>query len=833
MIADDGTSTALARSAHHAFFLCFRANQRAPTNSLLSLSVCVCLFVSSEQDPNTTIHQAHSIINNNIINIPFEQQTTLHWLDRMRNSSSSSHQYYQPPPPPAVAASLLYPPKTPPRRSVRASNLTPAATPFVTPSQQFTTTTTTTTSTTTTTTTTPLSQQYSSRTGGLRRTAAGAATTTTAAAFHPPSHLSPVRSVNQARYAQPQQQQQQQPPNTPLTTTTAAVPQTPTTTSRRVPPQHPSTCLSRYGTPAQQQAPSTPGQRRGCRSSNNNNNSTLDDRFIPSRRHTNLDLCRRALLSEKKRPRSAARNTSSSSSSPEPTSGDAPAATASQETPLQKEFKRRMLSSLCNVPLSKLDEEGEPTGLLSFASSSSCRASLFSQRGGAGTGLQNHHPSSLTSMMMPTTNPFDHDTLRSMKLGGDMLHNHGFPDDALDVGVAQKVLRKVPSAPFRILDAPDIVDDYYLNLISWSKDNILAVALSQSVYLWNATTGEISHLVTLESPSDYVTSVNWCTLPGQTRYIAVGTNAYAVHLFDAQALRKVRTLLGHTGRVGSLAWNQHWISSGSRDSMILNHDIRAAPGVVAKYRGHQQEVCGLKWNDDGTCLASGGNENFLCLWDAAMSGSGSNSASGGGRSIVMDGGGGGSSSSSGAGRHLSDQTPRLTLQKHRAAVKALDWCPFHRGLLASGGGTSDRTIKFWNTSSGAMLNSIDTGSQVCSIVWSKHQRELCSSHGYSENQLILWKYPSMTRIKELPGHTARVLNMEMSPDGASVVSAAADETLRFWNVFGNSSAFCRAASGAGGGGGGGAGSGGGVGAGLLPLPLAGDWPLGNHTHTIR
>ena len=34
------------------------------------------------------------------------------------------------------------------------------------------------------------------------------------------------------------------------------------------------------------------------------------------------------------------------------------------------------------------------------------------------------------------------------------------------------------------------------------------------------------------------------------------------------------------------------------------------------------------------------------------------------------------------------------------------------------------------------------------------------------------------------GHTARVLHLAQSPDGETVVSAAADETLRFWSIFG-------------------------------------------------
>jgi cell division cycle protein 20 (cofactor of APC complex) len=86
------------------------------------------------------------------------------------------------------------------------------------------------------------------------------------------------------------------------------------------------------------------------------------------------------------------------------------------------------------------------------------------------------------------------------------------------------------------------------------------------------------------------------------------------------------------------------------------------------------------------------------------------------------------------------------INAHQAAVRALAWCPFQSNLLASGGGTADRHIRFWNSSTGAQLNAIDTGSQVCSLVWSRHEREILSSHGYSKNQLCLWRYPSLVKV---------------------------------------------------------------------------------------
>ncbi|KAJ8633167.1 hypothetical protein MRB53_026503 [Persea americana] len=194
--------------------------------------------------------------------------------------------------------------------------------------------------------------------------------------------------------------------------------------------------------------------------------------------------------------------------------------------------------------------------------------------------------------------------------------------------------------------------DYYLNLLDWSIGNILAITLGNTVYLWNASNGFSSELLTVDEENGPVTRVSWA--PGG-QHIAVVLNSSVVDLWDTTANQKLTTLQGgHQGRVGPLSWNNQILTTGGSDSIIINNDVRV--------------------------------------------------------------------------RRLFDL--------------------------------------------------IDTGSQVSSLLWSKKKRGLLSSHAAMQNQLILWKYPSMDKIAELNDDVSRVLLTAQSPNGC-IVAFVGDEMLMF------------------------------------------------------
>lgn len=303
-----------------------------------------------------------------------------------------------------------------------------------------------------------------------------------------------------------------------------------------------------------------------------------------------------------------------------------------------------------------------------------------------------------------------------------------------------------PQRPRFLLDAEAISNDYYSQVLSVYDDK-MALLLENQIWIKPILRAEVIGLSTNENEGEKVTSIAWMDL----RTILKGqlnNQETSMGVLDVESDDEVeRYSLGRTGGIVSIcALNSNVFFAGTRNGALHTVDIRQAD-ALASIRLSEGAVCGLAAN--GNLVAAGTNCNKVIIRDVRASAT-------------------------------------LASYEHAAGVKGLAFCD---NILASAGGTADRKLKLFDTSTSTHIQEIDLGSQNAGLVWDINGQFLYANNGFSNCDIQVFGCKddgTLELAHSVPhahGQDARILFCGNSqPVNDYYVTAATSETVCVWDA---------------------------------------------------
>ncbi|KAL6152800.1 hypothetical protein ACJBU6_07978 [Exserohilum turcicum] len=343
------------------------------------------------------------------------------------------------------------------------------------------------------------------------------------------------------------------------------------------------------------------------------------------------------------------------------------------------------------------------------------------------------------------------------------------------------------------LDAPELRDDYYCTLLAYSYTaKCLAVGLGNFVHIWSERSGVNTPESLNATPPDsspenrHITSLGFSSQAGGQAILAVGRADGRISLwspFDSEP----RFDVTQPKPVSCVSWRPTVVQRPSlrdrammvpTEELLIGDEVghiyfytvewpsetqsalfgwHGAMTLLARLTIHSQQICGLTWSPDGQLFASGGNDNKCNLFETREVLRPSPPSADAATVLDVRGPNGESiytvTNRSNPVLHLNQSAAKHTWTLN-AAVKAMAFCPWQRGLIAIGGGSNDRCVRFYHTRSGTCLAIIDCAAQVTSLVWSQTRREIAATFGFAQPEhpyrIAVFAWPSCEQVVAVP-----------------------------------------------------------------------------------